>query len=40
LDIRLHDLAGQFKAVIDNGLKEAGVPADGAANERAQIAPA
>jgi hypothetical protein len=40
LDIRLHDLAGQFKAVIDDGLRQAGVPADGAANERAEIAPA
>jgi hypothetical protein len=40
LDVRLRDLATQFKGVIDQGLQEAGAPANGTVNERVDVAPA
>jgi hypothetical protein len=39
IDARLQSLAGQFKAIIDQDLQQAGVSAQGAVDERADAAP-
>jgi hypothetical protein len=40
LETQLRDLASQFKSVIDSDLQQAGNPAQGTVDERADIAPA
>jgi hypothetical protein len=39
IDAQLQTLAGQFKAIIDSNLQQAGVPANGTVNEHVDSAP-